>query len=339
MLRKYNLQEIDPRKIDFDPHNPRNESVEVISADPSFEQLKDSVYKHGVLVPIVVRKQVGTLKPYRLVDGERRLRAALATGVPLVPAHIAESADTMDDIVQAFHIHMLRKQWKPVAMTRALKKIMEHFAQDGSEDITSDALEELRIMTGCTDTRLKALRRAAKFSDSILSEVDNGKLSFSHLVQIEESLIEQLSSNYPQLLKKVGKKRARSVLLAKARSKVLTSTRALMDNIVPVIARAKTAEQKSYVEGLLVDFLNQEDVSAEQVLQRYEKKFPITQGGDLEFGEQVLDITEELYVLLSGFSTTPLEGYPKLARKLNTNFIRLRSLLSRKIKAIRAITQ
>jgi hypothetical protein len=46
MVRKYNLQEIDPRKIDFDPDNPRNESVEVINADPSFEQLKDSVYKH-----------------------------------------------------------------------------------------------------------------------------------------------------------------------------------------------------------------------------------------------------------------------------------------------------
>lgn len=129
MARKYNLQEIDPRKIDFDPENPRNESEEVINTDPSFEQLKDSVYKHGVLVTIVIRKQTGGGKPYKLVDGERRLRAALATGVDLVPAHIAESTETMDDIVQAFHIHMLRKQWQPVAMTRALKKIMEHLTQ------------------------------------------------------------------------------------------------------------------------------------------------------------------------------------------------------------------
>ena len=83
MARKYNLQEIDPRKIDIDQDNPRNESVEVIIADPSFEQLKDSVYKHGVLVPIVIRKQIGKAKPYKLVDGERRLRAALATGLML----------------------------------------------------------------------------------------------------------------------------------------------------------------------------------------------------------------------------------------------------------------
>lgn len=337
MVRKYNLQEIDPRKIDFDPDNPRNESVEVINADPSFEQLKDSVYKYGVLVPIVIRRQIGKAKLYRLVDGERRLRAALATGVDVVPAHIAESADTMDDIVQAFHIHMLRKQWKPVAMTRALKKIIERFTQNGSEDVTGDALEELRTMTGCTDTRLKALRRAAHYSDAVLSEVVNGKLSFSHLVQIEESFIEQLSSNYPQLLKKLGKKRARSVLLAKARSKVLTSTRALMDNIVPIIARAKNHEQKQCVEKLLIEFLDDEDISAEQVFQRYEKKFPVTHGGDLDFGEQVLENTEDLYTMLSGFSTTPLEGYPKLARKLNTSFIRLRSILSSKIKAIRAM--
>lgn len=337
MGRKYNLREIDPRKIDFDPDNPRNESVEVINADPSFEQLKDSVYKHGVLVPIVVRKQIGKGKPYRLVDGERRLRAALATGVDFVPAHIAESADTMDDVVQAFHIHMLRKQWKPVAMTRALKKIMELLAQSGSEDVTGDALEELRTMTGCTDTRLTALRRAAQYSDAVLNEVTSGKLSFSHLVQIEESFIEQLSSNYPQLLKKLGKRRARAVLLAKARSKVLTSTRALMENIVPVIARAKNNEQKQYVEKLLIEFLDHEDISSEQVLQRYEKKFPVAHGGDLDFGEQVLNSTEGLYAMLSGFSATPFEGYPKLARKLNLSFIRLRGILSSKIKAIRVI--
>lgn len=337
MERKYNLQEIDPRKIDFDPDNPRNESVEVINADSSFEQLKDSVYKYGVLVPIVIRKQIGKGKPYRLVDGERRLRAALATNVDLVPAHIAESADPMDDVVQAFHIHMLRKQWKPVAMTRALKKIMELLAESGSEDVTGDALEELRTMTGCTDTRLKALRRAAHYSDGVLNEVTSGKLPFSHLVQIEESFIEQLSSNYPHLLKKLGKRRARSVLLAKARSKVLASTRALMENIVPVIARAKNNEQKQYVEKLLIEFLDNEDMSPEQVLQRYEKKFPITHGGDLDFGEQVLNSTEDLYAMLSGFSPTPLEGYPKLARKLSVSFIRLRSILSSKIKAIRVI--
>jgi hypothetical protein len=110
-----------------------------------------------------------------------------------------------------------------------------------------------------------------------------------------------------------------------------------MDNIVPVVARAKSNEQKQYVEKLLIEFLDDEDASAEQVFQRYEKKFPVTHGGDLDFGEQVLETTEDLYTMLSGFSTTPLEGYPKLARKLNTSFTRLRGILSSKIKAIRAI--
>lgn len=110
-----------------------------------------------------------------------------------------------------------------------------------------------------------------------------------------------------------------------------------MDNIVPVIARAKTDDQKEFVEDLLESFLHDEGMSAEKVLQKYERKFPVRQGDDLEFIEQVLDASQSLYALISGFSVAPLEGYPKLARQVDSSFDRLRSMLSSRIKRIRAI--
>ena len=129
MPSRYILRQVAPEDVDFDPLNPRGETVEEIAGDPSFQQLKNSVYKFGVLVPIVVHKQEGKGKKYRLVDGERRLRAALDTGQKRIPAHIATSKDEMSDLEQAFQIHMLRKQWRPVADTRAFRRILKVFRE------------------------------------------------------------------------------------------------------------------------------------------------------------------------------------------------------------------
>ena len=96
MARTYKLTEVSPTEVQFSKQNPRGESPEQIRNDKTFEQLKDSVYKFGVLVPIVVhRLPEGAKKKYILVDGERRLRAALATRTKKIPAHVAEAEDRM----------------------------------------------------------------------------------------------------------------------------------------------------------------------------------------------------------------------------------------------------
>ena len=70
MASKYDLKQIDPNEVEYSRDNPRGEEEEDILKDPEFEQLKDSVYKYGVLVPIVVHLQRGKAKPYYLVDGD-----------------------------------------------------------------------------------------------------------------------------------------------------------------------------------------------------------------------------------------------------------------------------
>lgn len=57
MQETYILEEVDPKDVAYSDSNPRGEKPEQIREDPSFAQLIDSVYKFGVLVPIVVNKQ------------------------------------------------------------------------------------------------------------------------------------------------------------------------------------------------------------------------------------------------------------------------------------------
>jgi hypothetical protein len=338
MAQRYELRRVSPEDVDFADFNPRGEKPAEIEADPTFEQLKDSVWKYGVLVPVVVHRQTSG-KPFRLVDGERRLRAALAAKVKRIPAHVATGDTPLDDLVQAFHIHMLRKQWKAVAQAKALKKIIAELERQGRFTKVGDVLGELRVATGCTEPRLKALRRAIRFPVSVLESVDDGKLNWSHLIQIEESFMEAVKSKFPELLTEIGAKHMRLILVTKAQQKTLTSTRALMENVLPVITRANTDDEKAYAKELLRRFVERLDMPAEEVLQLYERKYPRSGRNWSELGKDVLEFADYLAELLDAVDTDMLRAYPQLTRKVQQRLQSLRAKLGTVIRRINRIPE
>jgi ParB/RepB/Spo0J family partition protein len=329
-MKRYLLKEIAPDEIAFNPHNPRAEGVDEIEADETFEQLKDSVYQFGVLVPVVVHDDPTSGKRYRLVDGERRVRAALATKQTRIPAHVAAKEDQISDLVQAFHIHMLRKHWRPVAQARALKRLKAELKVSGPDQTENELLQEMQERTGCSDTRFKALLRATHFPDSVLDEVDKGTLAWSHLVQIEESFIEPASTTFPGLVKEFGKEEIRRVLVRKARAAVLPDTRTLMHTTATVIQRAQTQEEKTYAEQLLRDFLNNIEMSGDAVVAKYEQRFPESGQDLVESGTVLLERTEELHMLLTRVQAGRLAiAYPELAEKILAALMNVRDSIRR----------
>lgn len=331
----YPLKLISPLDVAFSDSNPRRESEDEIQRDETFERLKDSVFKFGVLVPIVVHVQQGSPgKPYKLIDGERRLRAALAAGLKRVPAHIATCQDPMDALTQAVHIHMLRKHWTPVAQARAIKGLISERKRREPGFSEEDALEELQALTGCTDTKLKSLRRAAKYPEIVLSALDRREIKFSHLVQFEESFVEQLEKHYPRLLKKLATRKVRESLVEKARKKILTSSRALMDNVVPVITRAKSQEEKDFAAGLLETFVLSADMPAEDVLKRFEKRFPKAKADVLNLIEEITDLAENLIALLEQLNAHDLSSFPQKGRGLDKTLGELGRTVKGKLRAV-----
>lgn len=341
MARKYDLQMISPEEVEFSDSNPRGESPEEISEDASFERLKDSVYEFGVLVPIVVHRQRASRKKkrYRLVDGERRLRAALATRADEIPANIAPSRTPTDDLIQAVHIHMLRRQWSRVAQTRAIRQVMNAPQYKQRRMSEAEKRERLQELTGCTHTKLKSLRRAAKYPERILAMVEDGQIVFSHLVQFEESCVEQLEKHYPELLKKLGIREVRKVLVRKARKKVLTNSRALMNHIVPVVARAQSRDEKKYAARLLEQFVKEESMTAEEVLKQFEKRFPTTREDLLQQSESIVEDSEGLRNLIEQLPVGELAGFPRQAKTLAKSLTELRATISAKLKRIKSIIE
>src|ERR1700674_3112427 len=72
--------------IDVSKTNPRKHFDK-----EKLAELGDSITKHGVLVPILVRTK--TNGRYELVAGERRLRAAKAVELEEIPAIVRELSD------------------------------------------------------------------------------------------------------------------------------------------------------------------------------------------------------------------------------------------------------
>jgi len=334
MAAGYQLKQISPKDIAFNKQNPRGENEDEIRRDKTFEQLKDSVAQFGVLVPVVVHEAKGSgRKKYVLIDGERRLRAALVTNTEKIPAHIASSKDKMGEHIQAFHIHMLRKQWKPIAITRAFKRIKKELEEKEKGKSDKELLQELQAYTGCTQKQLEDLGRAFHYSDKVLNDVENGSLRFSHLVQFEASFVEQLSQHYPKLLTKLGKQKVRKVLVEKARQKVIGSTRDLIDNMLPVFQRAKTAKERKLAEALMENFINLPDMAPEIVKLFYDKTFPPPKD-QLELANEILKTCDLLNPMIEQIETSQIISFNKKSKELKKALELLRTTVSKKLRQL-----
>lgn len=72
--------------------------------------LAASIKKHGVLNPVKVQK-VGS--KYKLVDGERRYRAALSLKMRDLPAIVSAPMSATETIIEQFQLQELHEGWSP----------------------------------------------------------------------------------------------------------------------------------------------------------------------------------------------------------------------------------
>ena len=77
--------------------------------EKGLEELADSIAKHGMLQPILVEptEEEGT---YKLLIGERRLRAAKMAGLETVPVHVLDEALKPDEALEARLIENLHRE-------------------------------------------------------------------------------------------------------------------------------------------------------------------------------------------------------------------------------------
>jgi len=114
------LIEIEPFRVRPNPEQPRRDF------DPeSLAALAASIRLHGLLHPIVVEPNVDG---YRLVAGERRLRAARQAGVTQVPAILRPASESgRHSLEMALNENLLREDLNPMEEAAAYARLADAF--------------------------------------------------------------------------------------------------------------------------------------------------------------------------------------------------------------------
>ena len=114
------LIEIDPFRVRPNPEQPRREFDAV-----SLSALAASIRLHGLLHPIVVEPDA---HDYRLVAGERRLRAARQAGIGQIPAILRPASESGRHALEmALSENLLREDLNPIEEAAAYARLADAF--------------------------------------------------------------------------------------------------------------------------------------------------------------------------------------------------------------------
>ncbi|MBD2255787.1 ParB/RepB/Spo0J family partition protein [Nostoc parmelioides] len=175
MARRNSLK--DDWKFDADLSNVHEISIDSIilpSNQPrryfdlqKLQQLKESISRHGILEPLLVRP-VEKNGQYELVAGERRYRAAKEAGLTLVPVTVRELTD--DEAVQLALVENLqREDLNPVEETEGILQLLSLKLKIDVAEVTSLLYRMRNEVIGNTNQNVlissEALRIQAIFND------------------------------------------------------------------------------------------------------------------------------------------------------------------------------
>ncbi|MCL2082158.1 MAG: ParB/RepB/Spo0J family partition protein [Oscillospiraceae bacterium] len=147
-----------------------NESQPRKSFEPEpLSELADSIKTHGVISPLLVRRQPsGT---YQIIAGERRWRAARMAGVTLLPA-IVHEADDRQATELALIENLQREGLNPVEIAQGYRTLMEEYG------LTQ---EEVSSQVGRSRSAVANTVRLLSLPQGVLQMLHEGKLSEGHV--------------------------------------------------------------------------------------------------------------------------------------------------------------
>ena len=105
--------------IEANPDQPRQ-----TFRDTEMESLVASIREHGILQPLIVARDGAR---YRLIAGERRLRAARTAGLAEVPVVVRETPDRRESLALSLIENIQRHDLNPLEEADAYRRLLEEF--------------------------------------------------------------------------------------------------------------------------------------------------------------------------------------------------------------------
>lgn len=147
---------------------PNRDQPRKIFDEDALAELADSIAKHGVIQPLLVRPMPDG--SYQLVAGERRWRASRMAGLTEVPVVIKELSDD-EAMALALIENLQREDLNAIEEAQGIKALMDTLS------LTQDEAAE---RVGKSRPSVANALRLLKLPDSVIALVSDGKLSPGH---------------------------------------------------------------------------------------------------------------------------------------------------------------
>ena len=158
LIKELKIIEIEPDK--FQPRKKFDEE--------SLAELADSIKKHGIIQPIIVKKQETGF--YKIIAGERRWRAAKIAGLKEIPAMIKDYNE--NEMLEVSLIENIqRENLNPLEESEAYNKLINEF------NLTQ---EEISERVGKSRSAIANSLRLLNLSDDIKLLITDEKLTGGH---------------------------------------------------------------------------------------------------------------------------------------------------------------
>lgn len=157
---------VDPNEIELNPDQPRKHfDREEIS------QLASSIRSHGILTPLLVTEDASEGYKYRLIAGERRLRAAKEISNYKVPVIVKKFTHRAKGIQAALIENIQRANLNPIEEAMACKALM---------DMSKSTQELMAKELGKSRSYIANLLRLLSLPEDVQALIMKGSLSSGH---------------------------------------------------------------------------------------------------------------------------------------------------------------
>jgi ParB family transcriptional regulator, chromosome partitioning protein len=181
LISSANSEESGVREIKINEIEPNLNQPRKNFNDEKLLQLSESIKQHGIVQPIIVKREDET---YRIVAGERRWRAARLAGLISVPVIIKELSNKQ--VMEIALIENLqREDLNAIEEAEAFERLIKEY------NLTQ---EEVSTAVGRSRSAIANSIRLLVLSDKIKGFVINGELSSGHaraLIAIQDSSLQQ----------------------------------------------------------------------------------------------------------------------------------------------------
>jgi ParB/RepB/Spo0J family partition protein len=206
ITRQRDLQWLTIDSIVPSDNNPRKSAS---FSESNLASLRASIAEYGVLQPLIVQPYSKGM--FKLIEGERRWRAARLDQIQELPAIIVNHVSDHDEVEVMFHIHQERRPWQIVEEARAIHRLLEtngHIPK-----------HEMARRLNMSPTTLNERLILIDSGETVLTDVASGKLEPKAVVHASQvsRLLERHRSDLVQQLG--GREQVNEKLLDKARGR------------------------------------------------------------------------------------------------------------------------